>query len=61
MNDLEGFLESHSSGSCILNNCRLRLMMFADDIVLLADFVKGSQEPIHRLEEFCRNWDKKQK
>ena len=35
MNDLEGFLKSHSSaGSCILNNCRLRLMMFADDIVL---------------------------
>ena len=57
MNDLDGFLESHSSGSCILNNCRLRLMMFADDIVLLADSAKGLQESINRLEEFYRNWD----
>ena len=57
MNHLEGFLESHSSGSCILNNCRLCLMMFVDDIVLLADSATGLQESINRLEEFCRNWD----
>ena len=37
LNDLEGYLENHSSGSCQLNSYRLQLMMFADDIVLLAN------------------------
>ena len=32
-------------------------MMFADDIVLLANSAEGLQESINRLEEFCRNWD----
>ena len=32
-------------------------MMFADDIVLVADSEKGLQESINRLEEFCSNWD----
>ena len=54
---IEGFLGSLSSGSCMLNNCRIRLMMFVDDIVLMADSVKALQESINRWEEFCRNWD----
>ena len=32
-------------------------MMFADEIVLLANSAKGLQESINRLKEFCRNWD----
>ena len=41
----------------MLNNCRIHLMMFVDDIVLLADSVKALQESINRGEEFCRNSD----
>ena len=32
-------------------------MMFADDIVLLANTDKGLQESINGLEEFYSNWD----
>ena len=32
-------------------------MMFADDIALLADSVKGLQESKNKFEEFCRNLD----
>ena len=57
MNDLEDYLKNHSSGSCQLNSYRLQLMMFADDIVLLADIEKGLQESLNGLEKFCSNWD----
>ena len=53
INDLESYIESNPSGSCQLNGCRLRLLMFADDIVLLADLEKGLQGSINRLEEFA--------
>ena len=57
MNDLEDYLKNHSSDPCQLNSYRLQLMMFADDIVLLADTEKGLQESLNGLEEFCSNWD----
>ena len=56
MNDLEGFSKVIPLVlASVLNNCRLRLMMLTDDIVLLADSAKGLQQSINRLEEFCRN------
>ena len=53
MNDLEDYLKNHSSGSYQLNNYRLQLMMFADDIVLLANTEKALQESLTGLEGFC--------
>ena len=53
INDLESYIESNPSGSCQLNGCRLRLLMFVNDIVLLADSEKGLQDSINRLEENC--------
>ena len=59
INNLEDYLNNHSSGSYQLTSYRLQLMMFADDIVLLvllADTEKGLQESLNGLEEFCSNW-----
>ena len=57
MNDLESYLNCNLSGSCQLNNLRPWLLMFADDIVLLADTETGLQNSINRLEEFCNGWE----
>ena len=57
MNDLESYLNCNPSGSCQLSNLRLRLLMFADDIVLLAETETGLQNSINRLEEFCNGWE----
>ena len=57
MNDLESYLNCNPSGSCQLNNHRLRLLMFADDIILLTDTETGPQNSTKRLEEFCNGWE----
>ena len=57
MNDLQSYLNCNLSGSCKLNNHKIRLLMFADDIVLLTDSAEGLQNSINRLVEFCNGWD----
>ena len=56
-NDLESYLSCNPSGYCQLNNYKLHLLKFADDIVLLANSREGLQNSINRLEEFCDGWD----
>lgn len=52
LNDLHEFLE----GGIHINNLNVRLLMYADDIVILADDVYVLRRMIKRLEEYCLLW-----
>jgi len=56
INDLESYLMTNSIGFIQLNCTKLYLLMFADDIVLLADSPSGLQDPINHLSNFCNQW-----
>lgn len=52
LNDLHDYL----GGGLFLEDDNIRLLMYADDIVLLADDVRILQNMIHRLEDYCKEW-----
>ena len=56
INDLESYLSSNVAGNITLANRKVQLLLFTDDVVLLADSNKGLQESIDRLTEFCKTW-----
>ena len=56
ISDLESYLAENRAGYVTLAHQEVRLLLFADDLVLLADSIKGLQDSIDRLDEFCKAW-----
>ena len=54
INDLETYLATNIAGSITLSNLKAQLLLFADDLVLLADSESGLQNSMDRLDEFVR-------
>lgn len=52
LNDLHDFLE----GGLFIEELNIRVLMYADDIVMLADDVGVLQQMSNKLEEYCRTW-----
>ena len=59
ISDLESYLEANNSGKITLENLKVQLLLFADDLVLLADSEQGLQQSMNRSDEFCNTWDMK--
>ena len=57
ISDLESYLATNTAGSIRLANRNAQLLLFADDLALLADSLKGLQDSIDRLVEFCKTWN----
>ena len=54
--DLEQTLKSKHSGNVTLIHTKLPLLLFADDLVLLADNHTGLQKSLDILAEYCQKW-----
>lgn len=52
LNDLHDYLE----GGLFVDDINLRVLMYADDIVILADDPNTLQRMIKRLEMYCKKW-----
>ena len=59
ISDLESYLTTNNSGSIQLGKKKAHLLLFADDLALLADSHTGLQASINLLEEYCLTWDLK--
>ena len=57
ISDLESYLETNIAGKIALENLKIQLLLFADDLVLLADSEQGLQHSMNRLDEFCSTWN----
>lgn len=44
-------------GGLYVDEKNIRLLLYADDIVIMADSVNVLQSMIKRLENYCRNWN----
>jgi hypothetical protein len=53
LNDLHEFL----GGGLTINNFIIRLLMYADDIIILAEDRATLQKMINKLEEYCNLWN----
>ena len=56
ISDIESHLSSNRAGSITLTNLKVQLLLFADDLVLLADSRQGLQDSFDRLSEYCQAW-----
>ena len=54
INDLDQFLRDNNSGSIELVQTHLRLLLFADDLVLLAPSPSELQSSINLLDNYCK-------
>ena len=52
LNDLHEYL----GGGLSIDDINIRVLMYADDIVILADDVNILQDMIYKLEQYCREW-----
>ena len=53
VSDLETHLKTNGAGSISVSNSRVSLLMFADDVVLLAETQEGLQTSLHLLNQYC--------
>ena len=56
ISDLESYLLTNMAGNITLASRKVQLLLFADDLVLLADSSIGLQDSLYRLTEFCKTW-----
>ena len=54
ISDLEDSLKTKSSGRIKIGDQEVSIIMFADDLVLLADSSEGLQQSLSVLQEYCR-------
>jgi len=59
ISDLESYLAKNSAGNVMLANLKAKLLLFANDLVLVTDSESGLQDSMDRLDEFCNTWDLK--
>lgn len=53
INDLHEYLE----GGIVIQERNIRILMYADDIVIMAEEIQILQSMIHKLEEYCNMWN----
>ena len=56
ISDLEHILLSQSSGRVRIGEQEITVIMFADDLVLLADSSEGLQQSLTVLYNYCQSW-----
>ena len=55
VNDLENSLNNEDVG-IELNDILLKLLMYADDMVIFSKTIEGLQEGLNNLERYCKKW-----
>ena len=55
--DLENACDDQAGGITLINSRLCLLILFADDLVLLADSVPALQKAVDTLSGFCKTWD----
>ena len=59
LSDLEKFLQDREMKGVKLVHSKLRLLLFADDLVLLSETTQDMQRAVDLLNEYCDIWDLK--
>ena len=59
ISDLEHELLANSSGKVRIGEQEVRVIMFADDLVLLAETSEGLQQSLSALYHYCHSWQLK--
>ena len=55
VNDLESYFDEDSVGIWTFD-ILLKLLMYADDMVIFSTTKEGLQEGIHNLDSYCKKW-----
>lgn len=55
IDELESFLRAHTNADdgCLLHKVLISILLFADDVILLASIAKGLQHQLDALADFC--------
>ena len=56
INDLVDYLKSSTAGSLNVGKVNLDCLLYADDLVIIADCPNTLQEKLHCLTQFCDDW-----
>ena len=56
ISDLDYTLKSSSTGKIIIDQEEITVIMFADDLVLLADSSEGLQQSLAVFQDYCNSW-----
>ena len=56
ISDLDYTLKSSSTGKIVIEQEEITVIMFADDLVLLADSSEGLQQSLAVFQDYCNSW-----
>ena len=56
ISDLDYTLKSSSTGKIVIDQEEITVIMFADDLVLLADSSEGLQQSLAVFQDYCDSW-----